>query len=52
MNHYKQIIVNILIEDRCDEQKINNLSKLIAECVKEQADNNINEIKEISVRVN
>lgn len=33
MKHYKQIIINLLVEDDCDDKKIKGLNKDIEEFV-------------------
>lgn len=52
VKHYKQIIINLLVEDECDDQKIEELNKQIELFVEEKAQTSILEIKEISTRVN
>ncbi len=52
MKHYKQIIVNLLVEDDCEDQKIAELNKKIEAFVEEQAKIIVPEIKEITTRVN
>lgn len=50
--HYRQIIINLSVEDDCDDKKIEGLAKGIEDFVSEQAEKNIPEIKEVSTRVN
>lgn len=52
MKHYKQIIVNLLVEDDCNDEKIDRLAEEITEFVSVKSENDVPEIKEITTRVN
>ena len=52
MKHYKQIIINLLVEDDCDDEKIEKLNNDIEKFVQMKAEDDISEIKEITTRVN
>ncbi len=52
MKHYKQIIVNLLVEDDCKDEKIEKLNRDIEEFVLKKSEEDIPEIKEITTRVN
>ena len=49
MKHYKQIIVNLLVDDDCEDEKFEKLAEEITEFVE---DKDIKEIQEITTRVN
>lgn len=49
MKHYKQIIVNLLVDDDCEDEKFEKLAQEITEFVE---DKEIKEIQEITTRVN
>lgn len=50
MTHYRQIIVNISVEDDAPETVIEELREHIEECLSDKTGNN--GIKEIEVKVN
>ena len=52
MKHYKQIIVNLHVEDDCEDKKIKKLAEEITEFVADKSVNEVPEIKEITTRVN
>ena len=52
MRHYKQIIINLHVDDECDDEKIEKLAEEVAEFVVEKSVNEITEISEITTRVN
>lgn len=52
MKHYKQIIINLQVEDDCEDEKIEKLAEEITEFVGDKSVNEVPEIKEITTRVN
>lgn len=52
MNHYRQIIINLSVDDDCEEKKIEDLTKQVESFIAEQVKQNIPEVKEISTRMN
>lgn len=51
MTHYRQIIVNLAVEDDTEECILEEIKEQIEQCVNESSDNK-DEIKEISVKLN
>lgn len=50
MTHYRQIIVNVAVEDEAPDTVIEDLKECIKECVSDQIGNN--GIKEIEAKAN
>ena len=50
MAHYRQILVNLFVEDDMDEQKLEDMAKQIKACVGQNAGGD--EVHEIEVKVN